>query len=402
MINFKEETNMESFRTLGINENILKAINELGYSEPTEIQSETIPRILEGRDVIAGSKTGSGKTFAFACGIIDKVEHGKGIQALVLCPTRELAVQVTDSVKQFSRYKRLTITSLYGGVSINPQIDQLRHTDVVIGTPGRVLDHLSQGTLKLDKVKIVVLDEADRMLDMGFILDVKKILHMCPPVRQTLLFSATISQDIYAIAEKYMNRPTKVSVESQVDPSQLAQIFYQVSQNLKFSLLVHLISQTSGLVMIFCNTQRITDKITRDLQKQKIHAIAIHGGLTQAKRTKTMEMFHSGKAYVLVCTDVAARGLHIEDVAMVVNYDIPMDPKQYIHRIGRTARAGKEGIAINILTQRDYENFNNVLREYNLDIQEAELPKLQMIVTEPIERGRFNFREQNRRQNRRY
>ncbi len=372
---------MNKFEKLGIEGPLLERIKEESFDTPTEVQEKAIPLILEGKDVIAGSATGSGKTLAFSTGIIQNAKKGRGIQAIILTPTRELAEQVKDAMKHFSMYKKLMITAIYGGVAINPQIELLTKTDVVVGTPGRVLDHLSRGTLDLSKVKVAVLDEADRMLDMGFIDDVNKILSQCAEERQTLLFSATIPYDLEKLAKKHMNNPINISVKSYVDKSKLVQTFYQVPNNMKFSLLTHLLKQeTSSLVMVFCNTQRETDFVANNLAKQGINAIPIHGGLSQAKRSKTLDIFNTGKAYVLVCTDVAARGLHIDDVSHVYNYDIPTDSKQYIHRIGRTARAGKEGKAISLLSMRDYDNFNNVLRDRSLEIIEEQLPEFERVV----------------------
>lgn len=388
------------FKELGIMEPILKSIEKEGFQNPTLIQERSIPVILKGRDIIAGSKTGSGKTLAFSCAIIHNTVKGTGIQAIVLTPTRELAEQVSQHMQVFAEYEKLVITAIYGGVSINPQIEKLRYTDVVVGTPGRMLDHLSRGTLNLNKVKVVVLDEADRMLDMGFIEDVDRILNLCPKKRQTLLYSATISSDIYNIAEQHMHNPIKISVESRVDASKLSQVYYQVEQNLKFSLLVHLLKQNnSGLVMVFCNTQSATDYVAKNLGKQGINAIPIHGGLSQAKRTKTMHSFHSGRKDVLVCTDVAARGLHVEDVSHVYNYDVPREPKQYIHRIGRTARAGKNGQAITLLTQRDYENFDRVFRENNVNVPRKETPNVERLFIPSMKKNfrgnRFRRRSNN-------
>ncbi|MBN2368089.1 DEAD/DEAH box helicase [Candidatus Woesearchaeota archaeon] len=378
----------------------MNSIEKKGFEEPTEIQEKSIPVILQGKDVIGGSATGSGKTLAFSCAIIHKVVKGQGIQAIVLAPTRELADQVAREMKSYSIQIGLNIVTIYGGIAINPQIDKLKTADVVVGTPGRVLDHLSRETLDLSAIKIAVLDEADRMLDMGFIDDVRQILAQCPKKRQTLLYSATISSDLARLAEEYMINPVKIAVEAYVDPSKLSQVYYQVQSNMKFSLLVHLLKEeeSSGLVMVFCNTQRATDYIARNLQKQGIHAIAIHGGLSQAKRNITMEKFHSGKSYVLVCTDVAARGLHVENVSHVYNYDIPNESKQYIHRIGRTARAGNEGKAINILTERDYDNFNHILDDFQIDIKRIETPWVQMIQIIPMASGRRNnnFRHNKR------
>ncbi|MDP1728892.1 MAG: DEAD/DEAH box helicase, partial [archaeon] len=317
------------------------------------------------------------------------------IQALVLVPTRELADQVARSIKAFSKHKPLTIAEIFGGVSMGPQVEKLRHSDVVVGTPGRILDHIGRETLNLSNVKILVLDEADRMLDMGFIDDVKEIIKECPEKRQTMLFSATISHEIRKISDRYMDHPVEVMAESQVDPSKLKQVFYDVPDNMKFSLFVHLLKQEKpGLVMVFCNTQRNTDFVAKNLNQLGINALAIHGGFSQDKRTRTLAKFHEGKVDVLVCTDVAARGLDIKGVSHVYNYDIPREPNQYVHRIGRTARAGSEGIAINILASRDYDNFKQVKRHNDLEIEKLELPDFDRVVIQFKEpsRGRFGDR----------
>lgn len=382
---------MESFRKLGISEEVLKAVKEHGFQEPSEIQEKTIPLVVQGKDVIGGSATGSGKTLAFGAGIIQNSRHGEGIQALILTPTRELAEQIRKALHQFSRYHPLKIISVFGGVSINPQIDELRKADIVVGTPGRILDHLSRNTLDLKHVKILVLDEADRMLDMGFIDDVEKIISQCPKKRQTLLFSATISREISRLAGRYMHSPVEISAEQYVDPSKLAQFYYGVSDDIKFSLIVHLLKhEKSGLVMVFCNTRRGVDYVERNLKNAGINAQAIHGGLSQNKRTQTMESFHSGKVLVLVCTDVAARGLDIKNVSHVYNYDIPKTSKEYIHRIGRTARAGKEGKAVSILTERDYDNMRAVLSDSSISIKPEPMPKDIERIT--LQRGHYGGR----------
>jgi len=371
---------METFRKLGIIEPILKSIQEEKFERPSEIQEKSIPLIIGGKDVIAQAATGSGKTLAFAAGIIKDVERGKGIQALILAPVRELAEQVSDSIKKFSKHKHLEIISVYGGVSINNQIYNLRTADVVVGTPGRILDHIGRRTIDLDNVKILVLDEADRMLDMGFKEDVEKIIWKCPRDRQTLLFSATISRDIAHLAKKYMRDPIEVSAESYVDPSKLTQFYYDVEDNQKFSMLAHLLRhEKSGLVMVFCNTQRNTDFVANNLKSAGIDALAIHGGYSQDKRSRTMQKFHAQHVSVLVCTDVAARGLDIKDVSHIYNYDIPKTSGEYIHRIGRTARAGKEGKAISILSKRDYDNFQNVIGNRDLNIERKETPHIERI-----------------------
>ncbi|MBW6471297.1 MAG: DEAD/DEAH box helicase [Methanosarcinaceae archaeon] len=364
---------MEQFKKLGICEPILRAIEDERFIKPSEIQEKSIPYILDGRDVVAESATGSGKTLAFGAGILHEIEKGEGIQAIVLTPTRELAEQVASSLRLFGKYQHAKITAIYGGMPMEPQIQRLAKTEIVVGTPGRVLDHINRGTMKLGKVNKLVLDEADTMLDMGFIDDVKKIIRACPHEKQVLLFSATISREVNRLAEKYMKNHVTVSVEAYVDASKLEQIYYQVTDKMKFSLLLHLIKrEKSGLIMVFCNTQRNTDFIAKNLQKYDISAVAIHGGLNQSKRTSIMNKFHSAKNDVLVCTDVAARGLDIPEVSHVYNYDIPNESKNYVHRIGRTARAGKDGKAISILTRRDQGFFDQVLRDNDVTIIEEE------------------------------
>ena len=369
------------FKKLGLIEPILKSIEEQGFDSPTTIQEKSIPLILEGKDVIGGSATGSGKTLAFGSGIIQNLNGQQGIKSLILTPTRELAEQVRDSLRMFSKYKRLNIISVYGGVSITPQFDALKKADVVVGTPGRILDHLERRSIDLRNVKILVLDEADRMLDMGFIEDVEKIISQCSRDRQTLLFSATISTEIKRLTHKYMNNPIKISAEVHVDPTKLKQIYYEVDNRLKFSLLVHLLkNENSGLVMVFCNTRNNVDFVDRNLRGNGVNSIAIHGGFSQAKRLNTIKKFHSIKTGVLVCTDVAARGLDIPNVSHVYNYDIPRDSKEYVHRVGRTARAGSEGIVINILCDRDHENFSRVMSDYReMKIEKEQAPQVERV-----------------------
>jgi ATP-dependent RNA helicase DeaD len=373
-----ESLNMEKFKNLGISVNLLKSINYENFDCPTEIQEKSIPLILAGKDIIAGSATGSGKTLAFACGILQNAEKGKGIQALVLTPTRELAEQVAGALTKFSKFSPLNIMAVYGGVGINQQIRGLKTADVVVGTPGRILDHINRKTIKFDKVETLVLDEADRMLDMGFKQDVSQIVSKCPADRQTLLFSATISKDIAGLGRKYMDQPIHVKVDSYIDATLLDQIFYRVQDNMKFSLLLYLLkNENSDLIMVFCNTKRYTDTIAKNLKSSGLKARAIHGGLTQNQRNNVMKQFQEGRADILVCTDVAARGLDINGVSHVYNYDIPRESKQYIHRIGRTARAGKEGKAINILSRKDNDNFKNVLKFNDVVIREEKLPTLE-------------------------
>ncbi|MBR9675419.1 DEAD/DEAH box helicase [Candidatus Woesearchaeota archaeon] len=373
---------MNTFKQLNLSEQLTIAIDRLHFTEPTQIQRETIPLILDGKDVIGESATGSGKTLAFGAGIIKNCHPKKGVQAIVLVPTRELAEQVKDEMIKISYNKPLRMLAVYGGVSINPQIERLRRTDVVIATPGRLLDHMDRRTINMSNVKILVLDEADRMVEMGFIDDVEKIIRECPRDRQTLLFSATMYGPAKKIAMRHMKDPVTVHATKMVDPTKLKQTYYDTPGNLKNDLLVHLLKkEESDLVMVFCNTRRATDMVVRALKTNSIRSAAIHGGLAQAKRLKTIELFHKGQFNVLVCTDVAARGLHIEGVTHIYNYDIPSEPGDYVHRIGRTARAGKEGVVINILANRDHDSFSRLITVHReFVIEKVERPYLKASV----------------------
>ena len=389
---------MENFKKLGLTEGLLKSIKELNFERPSEIQEKSIPFILEGKDVIGKSATGSGKTLAFGAGIIEKIKKGKGIQALVLTPTRELAEQVSQSLKNFSKHYHLKVIDVYGGVSISRQIEEIKYSEVVVGTPGRILDHLKRKTLNLSSLTILVLDEADRMADMGFLPDVEKIIKSCPKNRQTLLFSATISQDINYITENYMIEPKYISVKSYVEPEKLKQSYYDVQQNSKFSLLVYLLkTDKSNLVMVFCNTRRNADVVARNLQRLGLKATAIHGGRTQNKRNNIMEQFHKGEIHILICTDVAARGLDIKNVSHIYNYDIPKNSTEYVHRIGRTARAGNEGEAISLVANRDYNNFNRIISDRVFTIVAKDIPHFENLQFHlPQDRKEHFHRSENR------
>jgi ATP-dependent RNA helicase DeaD len=366
--------------TLGLQPELIKAFEELGFSALTDIQKKSIPLILEGRDVIGQSQTGSGKTAAFGFPILHKLETQKGIQSLILVPTRELCEQVATEMIKFSKHKRMHITTVYGGVSINPQIAALRNTDIVVATPGRLLDHLRRNTIKLNAVKILVLDEADKMFEMGFIDDVKQIISQTPSSRQTLLFSATISDQVHDIVRQYMKNPARVTVQSYVEKEKMLQYFYSVRSNDKFSLLVHILKENlGGLVIIFCATRRRVDVIARNLHKQGLHGEALHGGLSQSQRKRAIDMFHNNKIDILVASDVAARGLDIKNVTMIVNYDLPKTSKEYIHRIGRTARAGKEGKVISLLSEQDHDNMRSILSDSSIEIEQLQIPAFQKV-----------------------
>lgn len=384
----------KTFEELGLSKNLLNVIKECGFEAPSEIQEKAIPLALAGKDVVGGSATGSGKTLVFAAPIIEQLAPNKTVQALVLVPTRELAEQVACSIQKFSKNHHLKVLAVYGGVNINPQITKLRNTDIVVGTPGRILDHMFRGTLTLEHVKFLVLDELDRMFDMGFYRDVEKIIKECPQKRQTMMFSATISADMAHMIKKYTIEHVEVSVQSYVDPKKLKQVYYDTPDNMKFSLLVHLLkNEKADLVMIFCNTRRNVDFIERNLNRVGIEAQAIHGGLSQNKRSSVLEQFHGKGVKVLICTDVAARGLDIKGVSHVYNYDLPTGSKDYIHRIGRTARAGEDGIAVNIVASRDYENFSSILRNEDIKVEQLEMPaKIEQVSITTTSRGRFGDR----------
>ena len=362
---------------------ILRAVEDLGFTTWTDIQLKSIPLVQQGKDVIGQSYTGSGKTAAFGLPIIEKIVHGKGIQALIIAPTRELAEQIMLELNKFSRYKKMNTLAVYGGVSINPQIDRLRTADIVVGTPGRLMDHMERQTIKLNNVKFLVLDEADRMLDMGFIDDIRRIISVLPKERQTLLFSATIPSEIQDIVRRFMKAPEKIKVQTYVDELKLAQKYYNVDSKDKFSLLVHLMKlEHNALTLIFCSTRHMVDSLARNLYNLKVPSQALHGGLTQMRRQKSIDLFHTQKIKVLVASDVAARGLDIKGVTHVINYDVPKTSKEYIHRIGRTARAGEDGKVITLVSPPDYDNFRNVLSDRSLKIEKAETPKFEKIIVQ--------------------
>ncbi len=394
---------MNTFEDIGLNSQLLTAINRLGYEEPTEIQSKIIPHIMEGKDVIGESSTGSGKTLAFGVGVINKVEEKQGIQALILAPTRELVDQVRKEIIKLALNKKLFITSIYGGVGMTPQIEELKRANIVIATPGRLLDHHRRGNINLRNLKVLVLDEADRMLDMGFIDDIEKVIKACPKERQTMLFSATINPKIKLLSKRYLINPIDVKAEKYVDPSKLTQVYYDVHKNSRISLLLHLLDEKEGLAMVFCNTRKMVDFVTKNLRENKISAVSIHGGMTQTKRTKIIDQFNKGRNEVLVCTDVAARGLHIQDVSHIFNYEIPKDSNDYVHRIGRTARAGESGKVVNLLCEYDHDNFGRVKTDYrNFNIEKVETPKFKKIYAVGTESfGKPVFRRGQRRNNER-
>jgi len=369
------------FQELEINKQIIEKTIEEGFDELTLIQEKCIPEIIKGRDVVGQAETGSGKTVAFCLPILEKIKPGGGLQTVVLTPTRELCIQVKGVFKDFGKILGIKTTNVYGGVAIGSQIRRIKTAEVVVGTPGRMLDHLRRKTIDFRNIRFLILDETDKMLEMGFIYDVEKIISFVPKNRQTLMFSATIMGSIHRLMNRHLHNPVVIKTKSQVDKNKLHQTYYDIyNQNEKFSLLVHLLkNDTSGLAIVFCATRIESDIVARNLRKHGIHASAIHGGMTQNQRTQSLDGLKNEKTDVLVATDVAARGLDIKNVSHIYNYDVPKTSIEYIHRIGRTARAGENGAAITLLTAPDHENFRRVQSNDELNIEKAELPEFEKL-----------------------
>jgi len=369
-----------TFRDLGLSEKVLKALDDMGFEEPSPIQEQTIPMLLSGKDVIGQAQTGTGKTAAFGVPIVERWDlKVRAVQALVLTPTRELAIQVAEEVTKIGKYARLKTIAIYGGQSIDRQIRSLHFgVDVVIGTPGRIMDHMRRGTLKLHDVRILVLDEADEMLDMGFIEDIEFILKETPAERQTLLFSATMPDEIRRLAGRYMREPVLIQVSpQQLTVPQIEQFFYEVRPAFKTEALCRVLDMEDvERGICFCRTKKGVDELVEGLQARGYLAEGIHGDMNQAQRSRVMTRFKEGGVELLVATDVAARGLDIPDVTHVFNYDIPQDPESYVHRIGRTGRAGKAGTAITYIAAREFAQLRLIERGVRTRIVRKPLPSL--------------------------
>lgn len=358
------------FEELGVKTEIVKALNEMGIIEPTQIQEKAIPIIKAGKDLIGMSKTGSGKTAAFGAPVLEKILPGNGLQILIMGPTRELAIQIAQEMQKFGKYLQFRTATVYGGVAIGPQMRQIEQADIVVGTPGRLLDHLQRGTINLSRITCLVLDEADKMVEMGFIEDITKIISQTPRDRQMLLFGATISNEVDYLKRKFMHNPEIAKAEAQVEEEFLKQYYYNVLPNEKFSLLVHLLKKEQiGQAIVFCSTRSTVEIVEKNLRANGIKAEMTHGKLSQNRRQRVLENFNKGNPNILVASAVAARGLDIKDVTHIFNFDLSNDPQEYVHRIGRTARAGESGKAITLLSQKDHDAFNNILRGHNLNVE---------------------------------
>ncbi len=383
---------MNKFKQLGLDGDTLKVVDQLGYEEPTDIQQKTIPPIISGRNIIAQSATGTGKTFAFLAGLLQNIDCNRKIQVLVVTPTRELANQILEESKRLTKFKRQKSCVVYGGVPLGPQTEQLRKSEIVITTPGRILDHIKRGNVNLENVKALVLDEADRMCDMGFYDDISKIIKYTPKEKQMLLFSATISRDITKLEKKYILNAHRIVVEYYVDPTKLLQEYYKVKNNEKISLLIHLLAVRNKKALIFCNTRSIVDMIYHNLKEQKIECYRLHGGLEQRSRTRIIGEYQNHKNAVLVSTDVAARGIHIDNINAIYNFDLPKDDTQYIHRIGRTARAGKEGTAISLISTREESDFLRMCKKFKFKVVLNDRPKYSILdIKRPIRKSSRDY-----------
>lgn len=380
---------MRTFGEVGLSEKILKAIESIGYEEPTRIQEEVIPVILEGKDVIAQAQTGTGKTAAFGMPLVDMLNENGGLQALVLLPTRELAIQVAGEMRKFAKYKKLKEVAIYGGQPIDRQIKTLKMgVNIVVGTPGRILDHLNRKTLNLSKIKYVILDEADEMLDMGFIEDIESILKGVNEDRQTLLFSATMPKEIIGIAKKYMKNPVNISVmPKEVTVSTVKQYYLSVTESNKLDIFTKVLDANdiqSGLV--FCRTKKSVDELVESLQALGFSVEGIHGDYNQNHRLNSINKFKDGVIDFLIATDVAARGLDIENITHVFNYHIPENPEAYVHRIGRTGRAGRTGVAITLVQPRELKLLKTIEKYTKSKIVPMAVPKVKDVYESKVNR----------------
>ncbi len=403
------------FETLGLRAELLRAVSENGYSTPTPIQQQAIPLILEGRDIMGGAQTGTGKTAGFTLPLLQRLmssgsadKSRRPLRALVLTPTRELAAQVAESVQTYGKYLPLRSTVIFGGVNINPQIQKLRNgVDILVATPGRLLDHCGQRTIDLSRIEILVLDEADRMLDMGFIHDIRKVLALVPKQKQTLLFSATFSDDIKRLANDLLRSPALIEVARRnIAAESIAQVVHPVDRSRKRELLSYLIGSNNWQqVLVFTRTKHGANRLAEQLITDGIRSAAIHGNKSQGARTKALADFKSGNIRVLVATDIAARGLDITQLPHVVNFELPNVAEDYVHRIGRTGRAGHEGEAMSLVCVDELKLLRDIERLIKRDIPKAVIEDFEpdpSIKAEPIVNGRGKQQQTARKPPRRH
>ncbi|MBI4009790.1 MAG: DEAD/DEAH box helicase [Candidatus Aenigmarchaeota archaeon] len=364
---------MVKFSEMELRKEIVDALNGIGLVEAFPIQEAAMPHILKGDDVIGQAHTGTGKTFAFSIPLVQKINpSSKETTALILVPTRELALQVADEIKKVSKYAGIRSIAIYGGVSLKMQFDMLKWgQQIVIATPGRLIDMMNRNAISLRNVKYLVLDEADRMFDMGFIEDIQFIIKTIPKERQTLLFSATMPDDIMRLTERYMKHPVKILLDSdELSADLITQTYLVVEEREKLKHLSEILSTIKGKVLIFCSTKYRTRRLANDLYARGSRAVAIHGDLSQNQREDAIRKFKEGRINILVATDVVARGIDVPRVEQVINFDVPMNPLMYFHRIGRTARAGEAGKALTLVSQHQYDDFQNILKHTEVFIEQ--------------------------------
>lgn len=389
---------MKSFEDLGLSEETLKVLKGKGFEEPTPIQEQTIPIILKGtKNMVGQAQTGTGKTAAFGLPLVELLrENSKTVQALILTPTRELAIQVAEEIHSLKGRKNLSVVPIYGGQSIDRQLRSLRKgVDIVVGTPGRIIDHLKRRTLKLDAISFLILDEADEMLNMGFLEDVESIMEQTAKDKRTMLFSATMPPEILKIARKYMGEYDLIKVtQGQLTAGKTDQIYFEVAAADKFEGLCRIIDIEEGFFgLVFCRTKVDVDQIAGHLNERGYEADALHGDIAQNLREKILDRFKKRIVNILVATDVAARGIDVRDITHVINYSLPHDPEAYVHRIGRTGRAGKEGIAITFVTPQEYRQLQRIQRTTKTDIRKERLPRVQDIIHLKKQRIKENLEE---------
>lgn len=375
---------MNTFNELNLSNELLKAILEMGFEEPSPIQKQAIPTMLNDEDIIGQAQTGTGKTAAFSIPIIEKINtKSKTTQAMILCPTRELSIQVAEEINKLSKYKGVSVVPIYGGQPIERQIRSLKMgVQVVVGTPGRVIDHINRKTLKTDNIHTFVLDEADEMFDMGFREDIEKIIAYLPYERQTTFFSATMDQDMMDFAARYQNEPRLIKVvPKELTVPKVTQYYFALKHNMKLEILSRILDvQNPKLTVVFCNTKKMVDDLTAGLQARGYFADALHGDLKQIQRDGVMNKFRKSTIDILVATDVAARGIDVDDVDLVINYDMPQDVEYYVHRIGRTARAGREGTAISFVSPREMNSLSQIQKYTKTKIEKRDMPTLKDLI----------------------
>lgn len=384
-----------NFRNFNIDEEIVEALEKLGYEKPSEVQQEVLPLALEGKDIIVKSQTGSGKTAAFGIPLCQRIEiEQRKSQALVLTPTRELAIQVKEDITNIGRFKKIRSAAIFGKQPFDVQLRELKQrVHVIVGTPGRTLDHIERGSMELDEIKYLILDEADEMLNMGFIDQVEAIINKLPKDRITMLFSATMPEQIEELSRKYMINPTKIEIQSKsLTREKIKQMYYEIEEDKKFNLLNKVIyTERPDSCIIFCRTKDNVGTLAQKMKNRGYSASGLHGGMLQKDRIDTIQSFKRGSFNFLVATDVAARGIDVEDITHVINYDVPLENESYVHRIGRTGRAGSEGVAITFVTPYEHRFLNDIEEYVGYKIQKSEMPS-----NDEVEQGRILFEEKSK------